>query len=68
MATDDNIFIYLDGDKRKVDQFSDPDTIAPAQYEELPTIVEKEIGCRPKLLIPAATMLKGTRRRKWPQI
>lgn len=64
MSTGDNIYIYLDGDKRKVDHFSDPDTIAPAQYAGLPALVEKEIGCKPKLLIPGGDDAQGHEKAK----
>ncbi|CAJ0727676.1 MULTISPECIES: ATP-dependent nuclease [Ralstonia] len=52
MVSGDNIFFMLDGDKRKVDSFSDPDMIPPAKHNDLEDLIKKEIGCKPRYQIP----------------
>ncbi|QNR96019.1 AAA family ATPase [Stenotrophomonas sp. 169] len=51
MLTGDDVYLLLDGDKRKVDCFSDPAGIAPARYSTLPALLEKELGAKPKFLL-----------------
>lgn len=52
MVSGDTAFYMLDGDKRKVDQFTDPDTIAPAEHVQLSGILRTQLGCDPLLPIP----------------
>jgi energy-coupling factor transporter ATP-binding protein EcfA2 len=42
-----SIFVLLDGDKRKVQSFTSPDTIAPADYERVGEILRQELGVEP---------------------
>lgn len=52
MLSGDDVFVLLDGDKRKVDTFSDPQQIAPADYGSLPVLLKNELGIEPMLHIP----------------
>jgi len=51
MLTGDDVYLLLDGDKRKVEEFSDPAGIAPAQYVSLPDLFTNELGAKPKFLL-----------------
>ena len=52
MLSGDDVFVFLDGDKRRVDVFSDPLQIAPAAYKNLSVVLKKELGVEPMLHIP----------------
>jgi energy-coupling factor transporter ATP-binding protein EcfA2 len=52
MASGQPIYIYIDGDQKKVEAFTDPDTIAPAQYGELAEKLKAELGTEPKFSRP----------------
>lgn len=52
MISGDEIFVLLDGDKKRVDEFSDPDQIAPAEHSKLDDIVKHELGLDPQYHIP----------------
>jgi predicted ATPase len=52
MLSGDEVFVLLDGDKRKVDAFSDPQQITPAEHQTLPALLKKELGVEPMLHIP----------------
>ena len=52
MASGDDVYILLDGDKRKVTDFTDPDTIPPAEYENLGQVIKDETGTTPMYHIP----------------
>lgn len=52
MLSGDEVFVLLDGDKRKVDVFSDPQQIAPVEHQNLPALLKKELGVEPMLHIP----------------
>jgi predicted ATPase len=51
MVSGDEVFILLDGDKKKVECLSDPDMIAPAEYGNLGALIKKEIGLDPQYYI-----------------
>ncbi|GHT84048.1 ATPase [Betaproteobacteria bacterium] len=51
MVSGDNVFIMLDGDKKKVEEFSDPNKIAPADYAGLDDLIKRELGLSPKYFI-----------------
>ncbi|MBF8674846.1 ATP-binding protein [Pseudomonas fulva] len=52
MTSGDDIFVYLDGDKKKVDTFTDPLTIPPAEHLKLEALLKGEFGCAPHFLLP----------------
>lgn len=52
MTSGDDVYVFLDGDQRKVDQFTDPATIAPAAHAELGPLLKNETGVDPLLHIP----------------
>ncbi|WP_314356645.1 AAA family ATPase [Pseudomonas rhodesiae] len=41
------VFAYLDGDKKKVDVFSESKNITQAMQTDLPEIIKSEVGCSP---------------------
>jgi predicted ATPase len=59
MLSEDSIFVLLDGDKRKVEQFSDPNNIAPAKYADLDKTIKREIGLDPMYHIPGGVDSTG---------
>lgn len=59
MISGDDVYIYLDGDKKKVPTFTDPRTIAPADFPGLPATLLKEIGVKPMFHIPGGADLAG---------
>jgi len=59
VVSGDDVFVLLDGDKRKVREFSNPLGIPPARYPELEEILKNEIGVRPVLHIPGGADQAG---------
>ena len=59
MVSGDNVFIFLDGDKRKIAEFTDPEMIPPAQYAHLEEVLKDETGVRPLLHIPGGLDAAG---------
>ncbi|CAJ9446621.1 bacteriophage protein [Burkholderia pseudomallei] len=59
MTSGDDVFVLLDGDQRKVDAFTPPEQIAPAQYSELSSLLIKQSGYEPKFLIAGGNDKKG---------
>lgn len=55
MVSGDEVFVLLDGDKKKVDEFSDPDKIAPADHGKLDDLIKRELGVEPKYHIPGGS-------------
>ncbi|MET3512422.1 putative ATPase [Pseudacidovorax sp. 1753] len=64
MLSSDRIFIFLDGDKKMKDEFSDPETIAPAQYASLDELLKTEVGFNPLLHIPGGADAAGHKQAK----
>ncbi|KRG40716.1 hypothetical protein ARC20_12915 [Stenotrophomonas panacihumi] len=62
MLTGDDVYLLLDGDKRRVPEFRDPAQIAPAQYADLPALYERELGARPKFLLAGGNDDEGRAR------
>ncbi len=52
MVSGDDVFVLLDGDKRKVEEFSDPLHVPPARHPELEGLLKRETGVKPVLHIP----------------
>lgn len=52
MASGQPVYMYIDGDQKKVEQFTNPDTVAPAQYATLGDKIKAELGADPKLSRP----------------
>jgi len=52
MVSGDDVFVLLDGDQRKVNEFTDPETIAPADYAELDGLINRELGLKPQYHVP----------------
>lgn len=59
MVSGDDVYVYLDGDKRKVREFTDPDAIPPASYPGLPELVKAQTGLEPMFHLPGGN---GTQR------
>lgn len=59
MASGDNIFVMLDGDKRRVESFSDPEQIPPADHKSIGDLIFNEIGCEPRYQIPGGNDAQG---------
>lgn len=52
MVSGDEVFVLLDGDKKRVDEFTDPNQIAPADHAKLDELVKRELGVEPLYHIP----------------
>lgn len=52
MVSGDEVFVLLDGDKKRVDEFTDPNQIAPADHTKLDALVKHELGVEPLYHIP----------------
>jgi len=52
MASGQPVYMYIDGDQKKVDKFTDPDTIAPAEYAGLRDKLKAELGTEPVFSLP----------------
>ncbi len=59
MAAGTDVFILLDGDKKHVDEFRDPATVAPADRSKLATWMKTETGCKPNFLLAGGTDVEG---------
>lgn len=59
MMSGDDVYVYLDGDQRKVPVFTDPAAIAPAAYENLGRLIKDETGVEPLLHIPGGDDAPG---------
>lgn len=59
IASGDDIFVFLDGDKKKVDSFSDPNNIPPAKHPNLGQLLKDELGCEPHFLPPGGNDKEG---------
>lgn len=59
MMSGDDIYVLLDGDKKSVDEFSDPLKIAPAKHPELGDLLQEELGCKPKFLLAGGNDTQG---------
>lgn len=64
MTSGDDIFVYLDGDKRKVPEFTNPVDIPPAGHDGLGKLIANELGCEPHFLPPGGDDPVGTKRAK----
>lgn len=56
-ATD--CYVFLDGDQKHVDQFTDPRTLAPNQHHMLEQIIKDEVGCSPTFPKNGGNDVKG---------
>jgi energy-coupling factor transporter ATP-binding protein EcfA2 len=52
MTSGDDVYVFLDGDQRKVEEFTDPNTIAPAAHPQLGALLKVETGVEPLFHIP----------------
>jgi energy-coupling factor transporter ATP-binding protein EcfA2 len=52
VVSGDDVYVFLDGDKRKVQEFSDPLNIPPARYIELGELLKAETGTNPIFYVP----------------
>ena len=64
LITNDDICVLLDGDKKIVDGFTDPDDIAPSKISSVVEIIKSELGCEPKFLLPGGADADGIRARR----
>lgn len=55
MEGQDRIIVLLDGDKKKVDEFLDPDAIPSADNENLESKIMEQTGVTPQFLIDGGT-------------
>lgn len=46
------VYMMLDGDQKRVEQFTDPDTVAPEQHERLGDVLRRELGTEPHFNLP----------------
>lgn len=52
MVSGDDVFIFLDGDQKKVDVLCDPDEICPSEHPNLESLIKEQIGVSPSYHIP----------------
>ncbi|MQX51684.1 ATP-dependent nuclease [Alcanivorax sediminis] len=52
MTSGDDVYVMLDGDKRKADSFTNPESIPPSDYKSLGQILKSETGLDPLFHIP----------------
>jgi predicted ATPase len=55
MASGQSVYMYIDGDQKKIDEFTDPDTIAPMHYATLGDKLKAELGTAPKFSLPGGS-------------
>lgn len=59
IVSGDRLFVMLDGDQRKVPHFTEPDMIAPSNYEKLADLIKAEFGIEPLYHIPGGNDAAG---------
>lgn len=59
MVSGDKVFVLLDGDKKKVESFTRPEDITPAQYKDLNNLVKSQVGFDPIYHIPGGADVAG---------
>lgn len=64
MESGDDLFLLLDGDKKKVDKFIDPNDISPNEHSNLEKILQEQIGCNPKFMINGGVDKNGHTKEK----
>lgn len=52
MESGQPVYLYLDGDRKLVDEFTDPDTVAKSEYAKLGGLLKAELGVEPKFSQP----------------
>jgi predicted ATPase len=57
--TEQPVYLLIDGDKKRVGQFTDPVTVAPAAHSELGTLLKAELGTDPLFNIPGGADTAG---------
>ncbi len=55
MASGQSVYMYIDGDQRKVPEFTDPNTISPAQHSDLRDKLMTELGTAPVFSRPGGS-------------
>lgn len=55
----DDLFVYLDGDKKKTNSFTDPAHLAASNLPKLGQIIKSEVGCDPQFLPPGGNDAAG---------
>lgn len=55
MITGNKVLVLLDGDKKKVNEFTDPAKIPKSEYENLESLIMREIGPAPQYFISGGT-------------
>ncbi|MGK3127268.1 ATP-dependent endonuclease [Candidatus Pantoea formicae] len=56
-----NDFVYLDGDKKKVQNFTESSSISPSEHDGLDEVLTDNIGCVPMFLINGGNDKEGIR-------
>jgi len=59
MVSGDDVFVFLDGDKKLVPVFTNPDEVTPAQHAELGALVRSQVGFDPIYHIPGGADAAG---------
>lgn len=62
MVIGDDVHLLIDGDKRRVTDFTKSKNIAPAQHANLEQILTKELGATPKFLLAGGDDIDGRAR------
>ncbi|MDQ0080989.1 putative ATPase [Variovorax boronicumulans] len=52
MTSGQPVYMYLDGDQRRVAQFTNPDAIAPEKHSTLAKLLQAELGTEPRFSRP----------------
>lgn len=55
MVSGVDVFIFLDGDQKKVEALRDPEQISPAEYSDLEDLMKNQIGVIPSYHIPGGS-------------
>lgn len=56
--------VFLDGDKKRVDEFTDPSSIAPSEYPDLDKLFLKNFKCKPEFSLNGGNDKKGHNEQK----
>lgn len=53
------VFMMIDGDQKKVDEFTVPETVAPNEYPKLGQLLMQELGTEPQFNLPGGNDAPG---------
>ncbi|MFB3302352.1 AAA family ATPase [Pseudomonas sp. AMR01] len=64
ITAESDCYVFLDGDQRVVQSFTDPASLAPLDHRKLEDLIFNEMGCRPQFPLNGGNDVKGNAKDK----